>query len=60
MNILFAFKAEPDSGMLAEKTGWRRRKIPGARTPRCCAVLLVPMSRRLRHYCWRNVVKVVI
>lgn len=60
MNILFAFKAEPDSGMLAEKdwlAATEDTRGPDTALLRCS---LVPMSRRLRHYCWRNVVKVVI
>ncbi len=48
MNILLAFKAEPDAGMLAEKSGWRRLRVIADRMFRYCEVYSVLMNRPRR------------
>ena len=50
MNILLAFKAEPDAGMLAEKE-WQ---VIADRMFRYCEVYSVLMNRPLPRCCWRR------
>lgn len=45
MNILLAFKAEPDAGMLAEKSGRRRLRVILDQMFRYCEVYSVLMNR---------------
>lgn len=47
MNILLAFKAETDAGMLAEKSGRRRLRVKADRIFRYCEVYSVLMNRPL-------------
>lgn len=54
MNILLAFKAEPDAGMLAEKSGrLLLRQIMG-RMFHCCEVYPVLMNRPPPQFYWRR------
>ena len=54
MNILLAFKAEPDAGMLAEKSGRRRLRVKADRIFRYCEVYSVLMNRPPPRCCWRR------
>lgn len=54
MNILLAFKAEPDAGMLAEKSGRRRLRVIADRMFRYCEVYSVLMNRLPPRCCWRR------
>ncbi len=54
MNILLAFKAEPDAGMLAEKSGRRRLRVIADRMFRFCEVYSVLMNRPQLRCCWRR------
>lgn len=54
MNILLAFKAEPDAGMLAEKSGRRRLRVIADRMFHYCEVYSVLMNRPQLRCCWRR------
>lgn len=53
MNILLAFKAEPDAGMLAEKE-WQAAQVIADRMFRFCEVYSVLMNRLPPRCCWRR------
>ena len=53
MNILLAFKAEPDAGMLAEKE-WQAAQGNRDRMFRFCEVYSVLMNRLPPRCCWRR------
>lgn len=54
MNILLAFKAEPDAGMLAEKEWQAAAQGKADRIFRYCEVYSVLMNRPLPLCCWRR------
>jgi hypothetical protein len=59
MNILLAFKAEPDAGMLAEKDWQAAAQDPAGRMFRYCAAPSVPMSRPPPRCCWPSAMRAV-
>lgn len=54
MNILLAFKAEPDAGMLAEKEWQAALRVIADRMFRFCEVYSVLMNRPQLRCCWRR------
>lgn len=59
MNILLAFKAEPDAGMLAEKDWQAATQDLAGQMFRYCAAPSVPMSRPPPRCCWPSVMRAV-
>lgn len=54
MNILLAFKAEPDAGMLAEKEWQAAATANYSRMFHCCEVYPVLMNRPPPQFYWRR------
>ncbi len=54
MNILLAFKAEPDAGMLAEKEWQAAAQVILDQMFRYCEVYSVLMNRLPPRCCWRR------